>query len=193
MTEDKRVIRSKRAIIEAAVSLMAERGVAATTIEAIAEQSGVAKTTIYRHWPDRGALVIDAIGSLLVSPFDPDTGDIADDLTVVATGLAKGLASQPWSGLLPSLIEAAERDPGLAAMHARLAESRDSTVRSMVRRARERGQVRDDIDDDDIVGLVAGPLFYRRMIRHEEPSAADAERIAALVAELIRHPGRPDA
>ena len=68
---DPRVIRSRTAVIAATLDLLAERGITATTIEAVAERSGVAKTTIYRQWDGQAALVLDAIGTTVRTPTDP--------------------------------------------------------------------------------------------------------------------------
>ena len=65
---DPRVIRSRTAVIAATLDLLAERGITATTIEAVAERSGVARTTIYRQWDGQPALVLDAIGTTLTIP-----------------------------------------------------------------------------------------------------------------------------
>ncbi|MDO8105643.1 TetR/AcrR family transcriptional regulator [Isoptericola sp. b441] len=92
---DPRVVRSRAAVLAAATQLLATDGVAGTTIEAVAARSGVAKTTIYRHWPDQRALVRDAFGVALPMPAAPDTGTLAGDLLALATGLARALADSP--------------------------------------------------------------------------------------------------
>lgn len=184
-TQDPRVTRSKEAVVAATVALLAERGVGATSIEAIADRSGVAKTTIYRHWPGKAELVIDAFESLMDEPHDPDTGSFETDLVALAVGLSHALDSGPWSELLPSLVDAAERDPDLAVLHGRLVEGRHAAVRAVVSRARSRGEVRNDVVDLDIIELVAGPLFYRRMMGRDPLDRDRAERIARLVAAAV--------
>lgn len=185
-TEDPRVARSKAAVQEAAIAVISERGVADATVEEIAARSGVAKTTIYRHWPNRSALILNVVDGLARSPRDPDTGSLAGDLETLAVGLANGLGSGPWSALLTSLIDAAERDPELRKVHESFAAQRDAVIEAIVARARDRGEVRSDLTDREVVDLVAGPLFYMRMVRHRPPGRAAARRIAALIAELAR-------
>lgn len=183
--EDPRVTRSKRIILATSLEIMSELGVNSTTVEAIAERSGVAKTTIYRHWPSKAELVIDAFEELATSPIDPDTGSLAGDLTALANGLAIALAKGRWTSLLPSLIESAERHPDLAALHQRFADSRHEAVRSVVGRARSRGEVRSDVSDDELIDLIAGPLFYRRLVAHDPADNRYASRLATLVLELV--------
>lgn len=136
--EDPRVVRSKQRIVAGCLDVMEDRGVAATTVEEISERSGVAKTTIYRHWTDRSSLVIDALASLLDDPVDPDTGSFAGDLAVLANGLGAGLSESRWSALLPSIIDAAEHDPELARLHREMTDRRHGVVRAVTARSSAR-------------------------------------------------------
>lgn len=183
-TEDPRVARSKEAILKATLDLLAENGVTATTIEAIAERSGVAKTTIYRHWAGKPELVIDAFASLTPPDKDPDTGSLRGDLEALIVGFSKALASGRFAALLPSLIDAAERDPEMSKLHHRFATDRETAVRRIVTRARARGEVREDLTDSEVVDLVAGPIFYRRLVANDRLDARSAKRLAELIVEL---------
>src|SRR5271167_4416743 len=90
--EDPRVTRSRAAILEAAMELLAEEGYAAFTIEAIFARTGVAKTTIYRHWPTRNDLLI-AVIEKLGGKFElPDTGTVRGDLMEFLTVRAHRMA-----------------------------------------------------------------------------------------------------
>lgn len=183
---DPRVVRSRATVLEATTALLAERGIDATSIEAIAERSGVAKTTIYRHWPGKAALVVDAIDALAGPVVDPDTGSLAGDLRALARGLAAGLAAGPWADVLPSLIGALQRDPELAARHRETTDARHRVVRSIVARARARGEIEGRISDDDVIALVAGPLFHRRLVEGQGPDRWFADRIVDHVLDLAR-------
>jgi AcrR family transcriptional regulator len=183
-TEDRRIKRSKEAVLLAARSLLVERGVAATTIESIAERSGVAKTTIYRHWRGKGEIVLDLIQEMQGPLGLPDSGTLEGDLTALALGLARGLRDSEWSAILPSLIDAAERDPELASLHRRFSSDRHDALRRIVRRARSRGEIRGDVTDEDILELIAGPLFYRRLITGHRTTAARAKELVRLVTRV---------
>ena len=77
---DPRVARSRAAVLDATVDLLGEVGHGGTTVEAIAERSGVAKTTIYRHWPSRAPLLIDAFHCRVEHVEATPTGDVRADL-----------------------------------------------------------------------------------------------------------------
>ena len=161
---DPRVERSRAAVIAATLDLIAERGIAATTIEAVAERSTVAKTTIYRQWDNQGALVLYAIGTLLHTPTDPDTGTLRGDLLDLLGGLTDALTTSPAATLMPALMDAAERDPAFAALHAREATQRHQVVRTAITRGIHRGELPPGTDPDGIIDLLTGPVFYRRFV-----------------------------
>lgn len=174
---DPRVIRSRTAVIAATLDLLAERGIAGTTIEAVAERSGVAKTTIYRQWDGQPALVLDAIGTTLHTPTDPDTGTLRADLLELLGGLADALSSSPAAGLMPALIDAAERDPAFAALHHREAAQRHHVVHTAIVRGIDRGELTPGTDPAEVLDMVAGPVFYRRLVSSGVVDRAFAQRI----------------
>ena len=88
---DARVSRSKEKVVRVTLDLLAERGVAGTSVEAIAERSGVAKTTVYRHWPTKAGVVLDAIATCIEPARDPDTGSLPGDLHELVGGLCEAL------------------------------------------------------------------------------------------------------
>ena len=174
---DPRVARSRRAVIAATLDLLAERGIAATTIEAVADRSGVAKTTIYRQWDGQPALVLDAIGTTLRTPIDPDTGTLRGDLLDLIGGLVDALNTSPAAGLMPALIDAAERDPSFAALHHREAAQRHQVVLTAIARGIDRGELTPGTDPAEVLDMVAGPVFYRRLVSSGVVNRAFARRI----------------
>ncbi|GAA0232674.1 TetR/AcrR family transcriptional regulator [Saccharothrix mutabilis subsp. mutabilis] len=178
---DPRMTRSRAAVLSATLELVAERGIPATTVEAVAERSGVAKTTIYRQWPDRAALVLDAFDTILAPPVDPDTGTLRGDLLHLITALADALTTGPAAALMPALIDAAQRDPAFAALHRREAERRHHVVLHAITRGVHRGELPADTDPADLLDLLAGPLFHRRLISTAELTRDFAERTVDLV------------
>ena len=174
---DPRVARSRRAVIAATLDLLAERGIAATTIEDVADRSGVAKTTIYRQWDSQPALVLDAIGTTLRTPIDPDTGTLRGDLLDLIGGLVDALNTSPAAGLMPALIDAAERDPSFAALHHREAAQRHQVVLTAIARGIDRGELTPGTDPAEVLDMVAGPVFYRRLVSSGVVNRAFARRI----------------
>ena len=183
---DPRMLRSRAAGSRAAVDLLAERGIAATTIEAVAERSGVAKTTIYRQWGGQAALVMDAFDSILAPPPDPDTGTLRGDLLQLLTGLAAALRTGPAPALMFALIDAAERDPAFAALHRREARARHRVVLGVIARGVERGELPAGTDPGDVLDMLAGPVLHRRAVSTGRVSAAFAERVVDRVLTAYR-------
>ena len=117
---DERVRRSRAVVLGVTTQLLFEKGFGGATVDEISRRSGVAKTTIYRHWPTRADLLREAC-SKIGTPLDtPDTGSFKTDLTEVMTNLAHALQSAKWTAVLPSIIDAAERDPDIADMYSNL-------------------------------------------------------------------------
>jgi AcrR family transcriptional regulator len=180
------VIRSKASILDACAELISEEGFAGVSIEAVAARSGAAKTTIYRHWPSREALLIEAFGICSDASFpSPDTGSLREDLVLVLGGLAMKLNEGGWCSALSSLADAASRDPELERLHVTTLALRRRPLTDILERAVTRGELPADLDLEDAVSLLAGPLFYRAMIarQHLEDSFV-ARTVDAGLSEL---------
>ena len=167
-SEDPRITQTRARVLEATADLLVLRGFANTSIEAIAAASGVAKSTIYRHWQSREALCIDAYRSVVQTQETPNTGTTRADLVTLLTRLAEGLANSPWARILPSLIDAAERDTEIAAFHRELTRHRRVPMRTVLELGQQRGDIPVDADLDYVIDLLSAPLFYRRFIYHAD-------------------------
>ncbi len=179
--EDPRVTRSKRAVIETVRAILQESGFAGVTIEAVALASGVAKTTIYRHWPDCNSMMLDAFTFDAQDQSVASTGDLRSDLTAALVDLAVGLREGEWARLAPALIEASERDTEFRALTKPFLDSRRKPLRDRIRRAIRAGELSSDTDTELLVALLVGPLFYRRLITHQPVTDAVAHQIVARV------------
>jgi AcrR family transcriptional regulator len=184
-SSDPRAVRSRQVITSAAVELVAEHGFAGTTVEAIAARSGAAKTTIYRHWPDKRAVLLAAVEAIVPPVTAPDHGALRADLTAFVRDVIRIVGTPPTSALLPALIDAAERDPELARLLAEFTAKRRQPLHAAVERAVERGEVRAGCDLGLIDGLLLGPLFYRRLLSRQPISADFAERVVEAVLTAI--------
>ena len=174
---DGRVRRSKEAVLAATFALLGETGLGGVSVDEVARRSGVAKTTIYRHWPTRSALLLDACSKLTARPAVPDTGSLRGDLVALAETVAERLSGR-WSAVLPSVIDAAERDPELAQLHAQLHTDMMSAFRVVIARAQDNGELAKGTVASDLIGAIVGPLFYRRWFSREPLTAAAARAIA---------------
>src|SRR3984957_19430878 len=100
---DSRIERSRHSVLTAALELLSESGVGGFSVDEVARRSGVAKTTIYRHWPTREALVVDACSRLTAPQTIPDTGSLEGDLTSILSYIAELLQTANWASVLPSI------------------------------------------------------------------------------------------
>lgn len=158
---DPRVLRSKASILDACAELIAEEGFAGVSIEAVAARSGAAKTTIYRHWPSREALCIEAFGACAGARMaPPDTGSLRDDLVAVLSGLASSLNDPSWNASMTSLLDAAGRDAEVAALHRTTITEKRRALTDVLEDAVARGDLPGDLDLDAASAMLAGPVFY---------------------------------
>ncbi len=169
---------SRRAILAAAIALIGELGYEQVSIEAIAKRAGVGKQTIYRWWPSKGAVVLEALDDTLATVVDfPDTGDIVEDLRTQMKGVTKLLGSTEVGRVYQGLIAAVQCDPDLSRAHLeQIIEPATVACRERLARATERGQLRPDADCQAMIDLLWGAIYYRLLLhtRPLEPEQIDA-------------------
>ena len=110
----RRNARSHSAILDATSSLLTEVGYSQLTIEGVAARASVGKATVYRWWPSKGALVIDAMSRVLTAPAPSVTGDVRQDLLAAIRRTIHILASSPDGAVIPALTADLAHDPALA-------------------------------------------------------------------------------
>ena len=164
---DKRVIRSKELVLKETYTLLSEGGISGVSVDEVSRRSGVSKTTIYRHWPSRSALLLDACSKIGGQGERPDSGSLAGDMSMLAERLAEELSTGAWPAVLPSIIDAAERDPEIAQLHASLHAGFMTPFFEAIASARDRGELRQDRSSAAMVAAIVGPLFYRRWFSKE--------------------------
>jgi AcrR family transcriptional regulator len=177
MAADPRVARSKELILDAASTLLGEEGAAGFSIDAVARRAGVARTTIYRHWPDQAALLIDAFGHGSEPPPVPDTGSVRDDLVELYTHLSQKLPNTCFGRMLPVLLDASFRDANLAPLHRAFIRDRRRPARLVLERAIERGELPTHVGVDTLIDRIAGPVFYRFLVVQQPYRRSDIERL----------------
>jgi AcrR family transcriptional regulator len=182
---DARVQRSRETVLGVTAELLFERGLAGASVDEITRRSGVAKTTIYRHWPTRADLLRDACLSI-GTPLDvPETGSFEGDVTALIANLVRLLRSAKWTSVLPSVIDAAERDPDIAAMYSRIQEGYTAPLKTIIQRAMQSGELPKATDAALLISLLTGPLFYRRWFSREPLTSTFAR-------QMVRHVLRRD-
>lgn len=178
---DPRMSRSRRRTLGTALDLIAERGIAGASIEAIAARSGVAKTTIYRQWPHQAALVLDAFRSIAPDPPVPDTGSLQGDLKVLVGGFAEALGNGRAGVLMAALIDAAQRDADFADLHTQETRRRHQPVLAVLTRGLERGELPPGTDVEALVDRLAGPVLHRRFVSAHPLDRAFGESVVDAV------------
>lgn len=179
---EERVRRSKEAVLKVTAELLSETGFGGVSVDEVSRRSGVAKTTIYRHWPTRTALLLETCSRLGQQPEVPDTGSLKGDLTTLALGIASSLQSARWPSVLPSIIDAAERDSEIAELHTRLHAARISPFHEIIERAKTKGELPKDLDGSRLISCVLGPMFYRRWFSREK---LDEKFVKSLIGNAL--------
>jgi AcrR family transcriptional regulator len=179
---------SEEAVLRSCAQIMAARGPAAVSIEGVAKAAGVGKQTIYRWWPSRGALLVDAMvwGRGQVEIGVVDTGDLAADLRAMLVAVIRVITGE-HGPLLASLLGEMQQDAALrAAFDAAIFEPVRSSYRTRLAAARgsSTGAV-DWPDDDTILDLAFGPLWFRLLTRPEHLEERFAHDVADLVARAL--------
>jgi AcrR family transcriptional regulator len=164
--------RSTRAhdnVIQAALSLFAERGLDATSMDAIAEHSGVSKATIYKHWPDKESLALEAMARLHVPDLESlvvPSGDLRADLIAVLGYQPPLQHSDIKTRIMPHLMAYAARNPAFGlAWRARVIEPPRAQLRSLLAQAQRDGLLSKTLEIDVAIALLLGPMMYTHMTR----------------------------
>lgn len=165
---DPRVERSRMVILEAVVGELADKGYGGVTIESVAARAGVGKSTIYRHWPDKLALIADAFETFHVQMV-PDLGDrtARESVELLLSHVAEVVLDSTWSRCIPALIEGAERDPRVQAFHHRYNAERRQALIDLIARGVDAGEFRSGLDPELATVALLGAIFYRRLMTGE--------------------------
>jgi AcrR family transcriptional regulator len=158
---------ARQAILDAALELLGESAGAGVTVDAIAARAGVGKQTIYRWWPSKYAVLLDAI--LQRARLDvpaPDTGNVATDLREFLRGTFRGARNAGTAAFLRAMMGQAQQDPGTAEVMREFTASRRQALRELLERGQARGELSGATDLDLIVDQVYGLLWYRLMVGH---------------------------
>ena len=174
--------RARQAVLDATADLVAEVGVERTTIDEIASRSGVAKTTIYRHFNSKQALVVEAVHACTHIPVVTDTGSLRDDLISCFSGTTKASYDGRLGDMMLSLMDAAQRDPELGRLVRAQTDQRRRFATEVIERAVSRGDLPAEVDVDLLVTLVAGPLIYTKLVRRQRVTD---ELVAAVVDSVL--------
>ena len=177
-----RSARVREAVLKATLHAVAEHGADAVSISEIARQAEVHETSIYRRWPTKEHLVLDALLDYSEAKLPiPNTGTLRDDLVAFASAVTAYLDSPLGRTLVRSMAVAGDDDT-LAAGRAQFWKSRLDLASAMIARAKDRGEVPTDLDAATALELLIAPLHFRALLTRQP---IDANDIAQLVDALL--------
>ena len=182
--QDPRIERSRRVILEAALEELGVVGYGALTIESVAARAGVGKSTIYRHWAGKLALVEDAFRTLKAQALVPEAGAVRDRVIAFLEQVAGLVVESTYSACMPALIEAAERDPQVREFHCAFSSERLAVLADVLRDAIASGELPADADPELLADALVGPIVMRRLM-FAEPF--DPKQVPALVDQVLPH------
>lgn len=172
------------AILRVTMELVGEGGYGAVSMEAIAARAGISKQTVYRRYRGKGEVILDALTNFAAGQLPaPDTGTLAGDLTELLTATFE--AQQGIIGALNRALaaESIQDETFARTMWERLILRRRDVIKSLLERARTRGEV-SHTDDNILIDLVYGPMWYRLLFEPATLNAAYAQQLAATVTRL---------
>jgi AcrR family transcriptional regulator len=174
-------------VLEAAADLLIEGGLRSATIEAIAARAGVSKVTVYKWWPTRGAVAVDAYFHRYRQTIDfEDSGDVAHDLVTQIRSVIEAFRGRAGA-VLAELIGQAQSDANLAEMlRVHWLAPRRAATTAVLQRAIGRGQLRPDIDIPALMDQLYAPLYFRLTMQHEPLEKRLAETLVNTVLDGVR-------
>ena len=185
--------KARNAILEAAAELLLLHGLGAMSMDAVAERAGVSKATIYRWWPSKEMLALDALLAWAAASAPPrDTGSLRGDLLALVRPWVREIRRQPFGRVIAALVTEAQSDPQFAeAYRTRFVEPRREAMRAAFARAAERGEVPAGLDVEVAVDLIYGPLYHRLLHGHAPLTARFAENVVDMALAGIANPPSP--
>jgi AcrR family transcriptional regulator len=177
---DPRIVRTRDTALRSAGTLLLKDGIASVTHVNVAEHSGVARKTLYRHWPTSDDLLYDTFSEANF-PQAARTGDLRTDLLAHLEALRRALVDGPLAYVIHALNERAAHDPAIAQLRDRLTQEGCAPIRRILADAVRTGQLK-RLDIEEAASLIEGPLFYRTLVRNE---AVTRRTITKLVDEFL--------
>jgi TetR/AcrR family transcriptional regulator of autoinduction and epiphytic fitness len=181
---DPRVEHTRKVILRAALHEFARTGSAGFRMESVATLARIGRSTLYRHWPDKTALIADALETLNVQP-NPERelpeGDARQRVELLLTHLAHALTDSPVSACIPALVHAADNDSAIRDFFHAYSAQRRRRLTDTIAAGVEDGDFAVRIDPDAASVALSGAVFYRRLMTSDPPDAAFIESLVETV------------
>jgi AcrR family transcriptional regulator len=186
--------RARQAILRAAADLLLDEGTAQVSMDAVAERAGVSKATIYRWWPSKERLALDALLQWAATGSAPrDTGTLRGDLLALVRPWVREVRRRPFARVIAALITEATSDPAFAEDYRRhFVEQRRAPMRAAFERAIARGEAPADLDVEVALDLIYGPIYHRLLHGHAQLTDRFATSVIDLALAGILSPAAPE-
>jgi len=162
---DPRQARTRARVYAAALDVLRRQGIGATTFDAIAQQAGVARSTLYRNWATREALLQEAIEEqaplLVTASGEPAAAQLESALQEIAAALS----ASSWGSIMPAALAAVDASPALAEGYERFMNGLRGAFSTIIDGGKKAGELPAGLDEEDFIDALIGPLFFRRLIR----------------------------
>ena len=187
VVENPRTTRVRKIVLDAATVLLIEKGHHAVTPHRVSKVTGIARSTIYRHWPYPGSLLMDAIGSALAPDYTlSTTGDVRADLTTALESIRLRLNRRPFRAIFAALLDNATKSKELIPAQRRFVTGVTAPLRSIVAEAIDDGRLDPSFKLQDVVAQLAGPLFHQHvMLQARITNELIANTIKGVVANEV--------
>ena len=187
--------RARQAILRAAADLLLDEGTAQVSMDAVAERAGVSKATIYRWWPSKERLALDALLEWAATGSSPrDTGSLRGDLLVLVRPWVREIRRRPFARVIAALLTEAQSDPAFAEDYRRhFVEQRRAPMRAAFERAIARGEAPAELDVEVALDLIYGPVYHRLLHGHAQITDRFATSVIDLaLAGILTSPAAPE-
>jgi AcrR family transcriptional regulator len=177
--------KAHKAILSAAMELLFDQGLHTMSIDEVARRAGVSKATIYRWWPSKERLALDALATEWASTppaSQRHTGSLRGDLLTRFRPWIRQLNRKPYARVVAGLVAEAQTSPDFAELYrSHFVQARRDATREILVRARDRGEIAADTDLDVTLDLLYGPIYHRLLHGH----APLTERFAQQVIDHV--------
>ena len=178
----------ERAILDAALALLAEGGSEALTVEAVAARAGVARTTVYRRWRRADELLAAAVDDVVARLMPPArSGETRADLVAIVAATVRALTNAKYGRVVRVLLsELARSAEPVSQLRHRFVDARRNELREVLESGAARGELRAGIDTDTAADLLLGPVYYRVVLAGRPADAGFAETVVDAFLRVAR-------
>jgi AcrR family transcriptional regulator len=176
-----------KAITDAVLDELAEKGYARLSMEAVAKRAGVGKSALYRRWPSKQEMTLAVVADFSVNRAEfPDTGSLTGDLRASLEALSRWLSHPQFSRILPDLVAEMARNPELSGVvESTIGQPRRDRGLVLLQRAIDRGELGQDTDLEIALDLLAAPIYWRLLVRDGDVEPGYLDKLTVVLARAL--------